>query len=291
MPFFTVLGDKVVAALIIMPAVMGFHAARAEPIQTNMQLQGSVLKTYQTGNIDKCRSICADTVECTGLNFVESHSGDDCTILTGDLKEDPVKNVFACRAPCDNRKVKVGSGTKPASDCKEGQKGCAKSKDNKVCMTFENLPVWVVNRPPPFGENGIVASVEDFVRQDGSINTGGYARVDAAPPYAIGNGKTLRLNNASLRVDISQIGFKPRVVGFEFLDMGGYENITADNAPTIVGEIAASPTPIGGYDVRVVTTVVPNGKDVQGSFFLNGPVASFDVGGQELWIDTICVSD
>jgi hypothetical protein len=111
------------------------------------------------------------------------------------------------------------------------------------------------------------------------------------PPRPFASGQSLRSNNIGLQFDFRNVGFQPKRVSLYFLDMGGYENLAVNGNPVPVyaGELAAAPTPIAGVTVAVATTPLPpptSGKT--GTLELVGPVQTFRIGGQELWIDKVC---
>ena len=136
-----------------------------------------------------------------------------------------------------------------------------------------------------FTANGIPVSVYDF-NLTGGGTTFGQATVDVAP---FGSGQSMRTNNINLEFDFGSIGFVPAAVKFEFLDKGGFENISVNGSPIFAGDIAAVPGSLGGATVSVSTTPVPGGK--QGFVTLAGPIQKLRIGGQELWIDNVCATE
>jgi hypothetical protein len=96
----------------------------------------------------------------------------------------------------------------------------------------------------------------------------------------------MRTNNINLEFDFSGVGFTPSAVRFEFLDLGGFENISVNDSAIFAGELASAPNPIGGVDISVSTT--PVAGDRKGVVILTGAVQKLKVGGQEFWIDNVC---
>jgi hypothetical protein len=96
----------------------------------------------------------------------------------------------------------------------------------------------------------------------------------------------MRTNNINLEFDFSNIGFAPSEVRFEFLDLGGAENLSVNGSPIFAGDLPAVPSPVGGVNVSVLTTPVAGGK--KGIVILTGAVQKVRVGGQEFWIDNVC---
>jgi hypothetical protein len=114
------------------------------------------------------------------------------------------------------------------------------------------------------------------------------AYIDNAP-VAFSPGQSLRLNNISLELDLRNLGFTVRRVTFAYLDLGGYENL-AINGSLYVGEITSAPAVLGGANVAVSSTPLPpprSGKT--GTVTITGNIVkSVRIGGQELWIDSVC---
>ena len=132
--------------------------------------------------------------------------------------------------------------------------------------------------------NGITVRVLDFHFTGGG---GAYnlARIEAAP-VPFGSGQCIRTNNINLEFDFSLIGFATSQVQFEFLDLGGSENISVNGSSIFTGELAAVPSPIGGVSISVTTVPVTGGK--KGTVTLTGVVKTLKIGGQEFWIDNVC---
>jgi hypothetical protein len=131
--------------------------------------------------------------------------------------------------------------------------------------------------------NGIAVSVADF--EIGGNTFLNLASVDTAPP-ALGAGQVLRVNNISLDVDFSALPFAAHEVRFEYLDLGGTENLAVNGSAVFVGDLASAPPTLGGVAVSVTASPVAGGT--RGTVVLTGNVTSLRIGGQELWIDDIC---
>lgn len=136
--------------------------------------------------------------------------------------------------------------------------------------------------------NGISMSVQDFrwVGGGGTFNSG---RVET-PPVAFGSGQTLRSNNLNFGFDFSGLGGGVTSVSFDYLDLGGFENISVNGQPVPIfaGEFASAPSPVGGVNISVTAMTVPGGK--RGSVTLTGAIQQIRIGGQELWIDNVCAA-
>lgn len=134
-----------------------------------------------------------------------------------------------------------------------------------------------------FTTNGVPVSIHDFVFIGGG-GTFNSARIEIAP--AFGSGQSIRSNNINLEFDFSGIGFTPSHVQFDFLDLGGFENISVNGSSVFAGELSAAPNPIGSVNIAVASTPVSGGK--KGTVVLTGAVNKLRVGGQEFWIDQVC---
>lgn len=167
-----------------------------------------------------------------------------------------------------------------------------------VCVTFEpplllgttyGAPAAQVSGDLAFVSNGVRVYVYKF-----SLITSGTAfnkaYIDFAP-VGFSPGQSIRTNNINLLFDFTALGFKPSKVTLSYLDLGGYENLAVNGSlPVYVGELTSAPAVIAGVSVAVSQTPVPppmSGK--MGMAVLKGTVKSLMIGGQELWIDNVCV--
>jgi len=172
---------------------------------------------------------------------------------------------------------------------------CHKSL-SKVCVDFEPPLVLGTKYGTPSGQNpgglafttanGIPVTVWDFNSINGGSNFG-LAYIDSAP-LPSGSGQNIRSNNINLEFDFSRLGFQASQVQFEFLDLGGFENIAVNGGPIFAGELSAAPNPINGVNYNIVKNPVRGGYS--GTMTLSGAVQRVRIGGQEFWIDNVCVS-
>ena len=167
---------------------------------------------------------------------------------------------------------------------------------HEVCIDFE-LPLTVGTQyGAPAGHNpgdvvftasGIPVSVHDF-NFSGGGGTFNVATISLAP-VPFGASQSMNTNNINLEFDFSSLGFTPNEVSFEFLDLGGNENISVNGSPIFTGDLSSVPAPIGGVNISVSTTPVTGGKT--GTVILTGAVQKLRVGGQEFWIDNVCARE
>jgi hypothetical protein len=174
--------------------------------------------------------------------------------------------------------------------------GCGPKK--VVCLDFEpplalgtqyGAPVGQAPGDVAFTTNGVPVSVWDFVFTNGG-GTFNLAQVDMAP-VSFGIGQSIRLNNMNMELDFSGVGFQVSEVTVEFLDLGGFENLSVNGnpSPPFAGEFSAAPNPIGGIGLVVSTTPVTGGT--QGTLTLTGQVNTLRIGGQEFWVDNVCARE
>ena len=166
-----------------------------------------------------------------------------------------------------------------------------------VCVTFEpplllgttyGAPAGQMSGDLAFVSNGIRVYVYKFnlITSGTAFNK---AYIDFAP-VGFSPGQSIRTNNINLLFDFSALGFKPSKVTFSYLDLGGYENLAVNGGSAYVGELTSAPPVMSGVSVAVSQTPVPppmSGK--MGMAVLKGTVKSLMIGGQELWIDDVCV--
>jgi hypothetical protein len=136
-----------------------------------------------------------------------------------------------------------------------------------------------------FSENGIKVGVQRFFWIGGgwAFNL---ATIVNSPLAGFGAGKVAELNNINLFFDFGNLGWTPTTVKFEWLDLGGFENLKVNGSGVYIGELTAAPTPLGGVGVSHGWFFVPGGK--QGSTKLSGLTSIFWVGGQEFYLDNVC---
>ena len=152
-----------------------------------------------------------------------------------------------------------------------------------LCVEFEDLNLGSVYKiGEKFVTSRMTVSVGQFVLSNGAP-AGGSAAVVTAQGRAGGYGNELQINNVSLNFYFDSL---PNGVSILFGEYGGNLNITIngefvnfENFADINGRV------IGG----VMTSVLNgNGKGI-GFLNLSGEINTLSVGGQELWIDNMCL--
>lgn len=167
------------------------------------------------------------------------------------------------------------------------------------CVRFNVPPVGAlfgapIPNPPGsvvFVESSIPVSVDRFLQVTGAW-TYNWMRIEPAPAaFTLASGNTGHTNNINAGFDFTGLPFVTTKVVFHFLHLGGYENLSVNgSSPPFVGPLTAPPAAIAGIGVTSAWVGVPGGS--QGTITLTGsaanPVKKLLVGGQELWLDTVC---
>jgi hypothetical protein len=163
-----------------------------------------------------------------------------------------------------------------------------------VCVQFNVPPLGAVFGSPvgtPIGavvwtENGIPVSVHRFLQVTGAWSFGSLRIENAPAVFTLAAGKTGHSNNINAGFDFTGVGFPVNKVTFNWLNLGGYENLSVNGSPIFVGQLSAPPAFLGGAAVGTVWGFVAGGK--QGTTTLTGPITKILVGGQEEWLDNVC---
>ena len=157
------------------------------------------------------------------------------------------------------------------------------------CVDFESLTVGTeygdghnAQGDVIFTENDIPVSVEYFEWQSGGHF--GTATVENAL-VNFGTGKIMNTNNINLRFDFTGLSYNVHEVILEYVDFGGFENLSVNDEPIYVGELTAAP---GFPGVLVNVTMDPVSGGHKGMLILTGEIHSLTIGGQEFFLDNIC---
>ena len=121
-----------------------------------------------------------------------------------------------------------------------------------------------------------------------------------SPLASFGVDQVMNTNNTTALFDLSAIVTDS--ICLEWLDLGGHEVLEINghlvSSPDGYGQLLGLPTSIGGTSVQitgnpVITVVggVPTITGYQGKLVIVGEVDSLRIGGQEFWIDNLCISE
>lgn len=166
------------------------------------------------------------------------------------------------------------------------------------CVQFNVPPIGALFGAPipnPPGsvvwvEQSIPVSVNKFLLVGGG-SAYNWLRIEPAPAvFTFAAGATGHTNNINAEFDFTGLPYAATSVKFVFLHLGGYENLSINGSPIFVGPLTAPPAVIAGIGVASAWVAVPGGQ--QGTITLTGsaanPIKRLVVGGQELWLDTVC---
>jgi hypothetical protein len=154
--------------------------------------------------------------------------------------------------------------------------------DDTSCIYFEDLSLGTeYHVGDTFTESGVFIKVDDFQWSNGQWTDGGYAKVENTG-MAGGSGQDMLVNNVNLRFDF---GGSYEGLSLLFGEYGGNINIEINGDFRNVNDFID----INGLTISGVTVDVNNLDSGKGSLTLSGTVNSFAIGGQELWIDDVCL--
>ncbi|HST59979.1 MAG TPA: hypothetical protein VLK84_14840 [Longimicrobium sp.] len=151
--------------------------------------------------------------------------------------------------------------------------------------TIWGSPVGHVPGQHVYTESSIDVLVQPFhwLGGGGAFN---YAEIDL-PPVVFANGQAAWTNNINLQFYFGNLGWLPNKVWFNYLDLGGHENLSVNGSAFYIGDIAAAPPVVGGRNVHVTSTPVWGGTTGQVTIY-GGSIKHFTTGGQEYYIDKVC---
>jgi hypothetical protein len=139
-----------------------------------------------------------------------------------------------------------------------------------------------------FTEDGIPVTIGEMDWGTGSMGFN-LCKVEGASG-SFGTGNIMNINNVSNEYGISSLGITVRSVSFEYLDLGGMENLQVNGGTLHIGDLSTFPAAVApGVTMSVTSWPVAGG--VQGEVVLTGDVQTLLLAGQEFWVDDICVMD
>lgn len=156
-----------------------------------------------------------------------------------------------------------------------------------VCLEFNVPALGTVYTPPGtppgtlvFVENAISVTTRLFF--DAALNPYyGGSRIEPGQGW-LGPDPSARLSNFSLQFGFGGLTFVPSQVTIDYHDKGGFENLTFNGTPLRIGQLET----LGGGGVAVAWWWAGGHKE--GRVTITGPVNHATIGGQELWIDSVC---
>ncbi|MGB0171539.1 MAG: hypothetical protein ACPF8Y_06115, partial [Flavobacteriales bacterium] len=148
---------------------------------------------------------------------------------------------------------------------------------------------------------GDVAVTSDGIAITLDVLTGpsggtGYNYMEVAQnPLSPGPDHSIHTNNVTASFDIASVVEVTDTVCLSFVDLGGFENFSINGSPNLVtlngsfGLAYMSGGTISGVEYSVTGTAITGG--FTGLITLIGDVDVLTIGGQELWLDDLCISE
>ena len=251
--------------------------------------------------------VTADGVICTTDNDQDGVCDEDevagCTDATaGNYDASATDEDGSCQyyATTDSTEIVIAAGSPCPADC-------------NALVDFESQMLGVSWGDPTFGAT-IAAGPTDLMFNESGVDvfidellntTTGYVgfiknEITTSPWAAFGSGNVMHTNNAVATFQLEAIPTDS--VCLDFLDFGGFESLTVNGdrfeSPNGYGELTGAPAVLGGVTVQVIgspiiqmtsTGLQPVGFN--GRIVLYGNVEKLEIGGQELWIDNLCISE
>jgi hypothetical protein len=237
-----------------------------------------------------------------GFGFVGS------VVLVGDVtdlkiggQEFWIDNVCIITSDSDSGgAVGVASAVYCEVDCDYGVDNSSQAFGNQWGNVIPGPQSWQANPGDfIFNEGGIDVYIDEL---NGFLYTTTYSHIGIvhSPLSSFGVDQVMNTNNATALFDLSAIATDS--VCIEWLDLGGHEvlEINGDlvSSPDGYGQLLGLPSSIGGTAVQItgnpVITVVggiPTITGYQGKILIVGNVDALRIGGQEFWIDNLCISE
>jgi hypothetical protein len=157
-----------------------------------------------------------------------------------------------------------------------------------VVVDFEDLSLGgTYNVGDTFTTSGVVVTAEQFQWSGGTWHAGGSAAVENGGAAGAG-GYEVHTNNINLSFDF---GLPCDGLSLQYGEYGGNINLAINGNLANVENFANLPATLGGTSIFVLDTGIP-GQSTGAMFVIGvvGNINSFEIGGQELWIDNIVAS-
>ena len=170
----------------------------------------------------------------------------------------------------------------PAEDGEVEDYPLAITAGTENCIDFESLKTGAsYHVGASFTDSGVTLWVQAFQWSTGVWTSDGFVRVDA-DGKAGESGNELNLNNACIALKFSDC---VEGLTLSYGEYGGNVNLSVNGELKNVADLdVLNGTTLGGASITV--TLLGGGK---GHLAVAGTINSFVIGGQELWIDHICV--
>jgi hypothetical protein len=153
-----------------------------------------------------------------------------------------------------------------------------------TCVEFED-PSGTFQVGGTFVDNGVQVTVGDFQWSGGTTAPNGWVSIDATN-HALGTGNAGHTNNATF-----DFAFGPcSQVTLQLGELGGTNNMVVNGELRNFSNFSdVDNATIGGCTVDFQQTGA-SGNNYYGTLSISGSIQSFEIGGQELWIDHVCAT-
>ena len=166
-------------------------------------------------------------------------------------------------------------------------------KPSRCCIDFNKSSTFVPGTTYKNPNDSLTSFCWYECRTDKLIINGktyyNFGRLENAPS-TFGAGQVFNTNNITLR--FTGIGVtKLTTITFDFLDMGGTENLSI-NGKFYSGDLEKAPASLGNATIAITTAPIPlPAKGKIGTVTINGIIKELKIGGQEFYIDNICFAN
>ncbi|MHC4572270.1 MAG: PEP-CTERM sorting domain-containing protein [Planctomycetota bacterium] len=159
---------------------------------------------------------------------------------------------------------------------------------NATVCDFEDMTLSATyNVGDSFITSGVVVTAGEFFLLPSGSTTTGDARVENGG-RAGGSGYEILTSNINLSFDF---GLPCDGLSLQYGEYGGNINLRINGSLANVEDFANLPATLGGASIFVLDTGTP-GQSTGAMFVIGvvGNINSFEIGGQELWIDNVVAS-
>ena len=240
------------------------------------------------------------TMSVTTSNFAGYQTG--TVTLTGNVQELWVGGQqFSVDNLCVKHDGTIVTATGPVcpAQCEGGSLFDALPYGEKYGDLPSGATTFVAIGDIAFDADGIPVSLHELTSSSGFPGYQ-YAHVDGPQSaYGFGGVNTLELRNVTASFDIASVYPETDTLCLHFLDEGGYENLSINGSTLTItangkgGLAALDGTSLGGVDISVSGTPFTTGSGTPvayaGILSLIGDVDELVIGGQEFWIDSLCI--
>jgi hypothetical protein len=151
----------------------------------------------------------------------------------------------------------------------------------QFCTSFDEYPV---GTRFDVGDR-ITSPVVDVSFEQGNWPAGGYARIDDRG-YAKGYCNDLQVNNTNI---VATPQYPTSSIALRFAELGGRVALGVNGPPSEAQDLVDfSGVSVGGTQVTIAAT--KEGNNWYGVLQVTGPIHDLTLGGQELWLDDVCLS-